>query len=338
MNLKILLAFLGGAALASGIAYLAVRPDVKPVTRTIYVQPVQPQPSEQQAHAVSATQSSSPLAPPVEQVERPIYKQPVRKEAAVPVAKPVAKTLAMAATPASPAPAPAPVSAVQPTSPPPSNPEPAGAITSASRSFPEPAPEPAKVEPAPEPAKLESAKVEPVQPHTVTLAAGTHLAVRIGENLSTHRNKQGDSFTATLAEPLTIDDFVIAERGSRCEGRVVESDPGGRVKGVARLSLELTGIHTSDGQRIRVRTEPFAKDAPTSRREDAAKVGGGAALGAIIGAVAGGGKGAGIGAAAGGAAGAGDVAMTRGKPAEISVETRVSFRVQEPVTITERLQ
>lgn len=44
------------------------------------------------------------------------------------------------------------------------------------------------------------------------------------------------------------------------------------------------------------------------------------------------------GAAAGGAAGAGDVVLTRGKPAEIPVETRVSFRVQEPVTITERLQ
>jgi hypothetical protein len=51
----------------------------------------------------------------------------------------------------------------------------------------------------------------------------------------------------------------------------------------------------------------------------------------------GGGKGAGIGAGAGGAAGAGDVLLTRGKPAEIPVETRVSFRVQDSVTITERL-
>jgi hypothetical protein len=172
----------------------------------------------------------------------------------------------------------------------------------------------------------------------VTLAAGTQLSVRIGETLSTQRNKPGDTFLATLAEPLTIDDFVIAERGSRCEGRVVEADAGGRVKGVARIGVELTGIHTSDGQKVRIRTASFAKEAQSSRREDAAKVGGGAALGAIIGAIAGGGKGAGIGAAAGGAAGAGDVVLTRGKPAEIPVETRVSFRVQEPVTITERLQ
>jgi len=40
---------------------------------------------------------------------------------------------------------------------------------------------------------------------------------------------------------------------------------------------------------------------------------------------------------AGGAAGTGDVLLTRGKPAEIPVETRVSLKVQDSVTITERL-
>ncbi len=83
-----------------------------------------------------------------------------------------------------------------------------------------------------------------------------------------------------------IDGFVIAERGSRCEGRVVESDPGGRVKGLAHLEVELTSLHTSDGQRIKIRTASIGKDAETSRRQDAEKVGGGAALGAIIGAIA----------------------------------------------------
>jgi hypothetical protein len=29
--------------------------------------------------------------------------------------------------------------------------------------------------------------------------------------------------------------------------------------------------------------------------------------------------------------------LTRGKPTEIPVETRLTFRVQEPVTITEKL-
>ena len=55
-----------------------------------------------------------------------------------------------------------------------------------------------------------------------------------------------------------------------------------------------------------------------------------------VGAVAGGGKGAGIGAAAGGAAGAGGILLTRGRAATPPTETRLSFRLQKAVTITER--
>jgi len=36
-------------------------------------------------------------------------------------------------------------------------------------------------------------------------------------------------------------------------------------------------------------------------------------------------------------AGTADVLLTRGQAAEIKVETRVSFKVQDSVTITERL-
>ena len=43
MNPKILLAFLGGAAMASGIVYMAVKPESSPVTKTLYVEPAQPQ-------------------------------------------------------------------------------------------------------------------------------------------------------------------------------------------------------------------------------------------------------------------------------------------------------
>jgi hypothetical protein len=163
------------------------------------------------------------------------------------------------------------------------------------------------------------------------------LPVRIGETLSSARNQPGDTFLATLTQPLVIDGWIIAERGARLEGRVVEASQAGRVKGASRLSISIVRLATADGQNIRIRTELFVKDAASSTGIDAAKIGGGAAIGAIIGAIAGGGKGAAIGAGAGGAVGAGDVLLTRGKPAEIPVETRVSFRVQDSVTITERL-
>jgi hypothetical protein len=172
----------------------------------------------------------------------------------------------------------------------------------------------------------------------VTLSAGTLLPVRLGETLTSEKSKDGDAFTATLDRPLVIDGFVVAERGARLEGRVVEADRAGKVRGVSHLAIELVRLTTADGQRINLRTEPFHKDGQAERSRDAAKIGAGAAIGAAIGAIAGGGRGAAIGAGVGGAAGTGTVLATRGQPAELPVETRISFRVNDAVTITENLR
>ena len=197
-------------------------------------------------------------------------------------------------------------------------------------------PEPPAAAPA-SPAPVEAeAPAPPPPPRKVTLAAGTLIPARTIEALSSDRNQAGDTFTATLDQPLVVDGLVIAERGAHLEGKVVRAERAGRVKGVSDLAIELTQLNLSDGQRVEIETETFEKHGDTSKREDAAKVGAGAALGAIIGAIAGGGKGAGIGAAAGGAAGAGDVLVTRGKAAELKPETRINFRMRNSVTITER--
>jgi hypothetical protein len=202
---------------------------------------------------------------------------------------------------------------------------------------PEPPPVPAPViVPDPPPPPPAETRLEPPQPRTVTIASGTLVNVRLGETISSERNRQGDSFMATLDEPLVVDGLVIAEKGSRANGRIVDLVEAGRVKGLAHLSLELADVMLSDGQRIDLRTARFEKEGPSSKTEDAQKVGIGAAIGAAIGAIAGGGKGAAIGAASGGAAGGGVVAATRGKPAVLPAETKISFRVEQPVTITER--
>ena len=172
----------------------------------------------------------------------------------------------------------------------------------------------------------------------MTIPAGTLITVRLAETLTTERQQTGDVFLATLDQPLVADGFAIAERGAKVKGTVAESQQSGRVRGLALISLQLTSLQTSDGQEVRITTERFSKQAEKSTGDDAKKVGIGAALGAAIGAIAGGGKGAAIGAGVGGAAGAGTVAATRGKPAELPVETRLTFRLAEPVTITERLQ
>ena len=175
------------------------------------------------------------------------------------------------------------------------------------------------------------------EPHKVTLNAGMLLPVRLVDGLSSERNAPGDAFLATLDKELVVDGFVIAERGARVEGRVVASDPGGKVKGVAGIAVELTRLDTSDGQSVAIETDSFERHAEPARGDDAEKVVAGAVIGAAIGAAAGGGKGAAIGAGVGGGAGAGDVMLTRPKPATLPSETRIAFRLRAPLTLTERL-
>jgi hypothetical protein len=191
------------------------------------------------------------------------------------------------------------------------------------------------VQPVPEPPAPEPPPAPPA-PRQVTLTAGTLIPARTIEGLSSDRNQAGDGFTATLDAPLVVNGLVIAERGAHLEGKVVQADKAGRVKGVSELSIELTQLTTSDGQHVPIETESFIKHGQTSKKEDAAKIGGGAALGAIIGAIAGGGTGAAIGTAVGGAAGTGAVIGTRGKAVAIAPETRISFRLKSAVTLTER--
>ncbi len=208
-------------------------------------------------------------------------------------------------------------------------------------SSPEPAPPaPAVNEDPVQPAPQVIPAVQPVQqpqPHVVTLQPGMNLAIRLGETLSTDHNYTGDTFRGTLESPIIMDGFIIADKGSKVLGRIVNAEKAGRMEGVANLTLALTEINTTDGQRVRIETSTYGRKGQSSTGEEAAKIAGGAALGAIIGAVAGGGKGAAIGAGAGGAAGTGAVLIGHPKPAVLPIETRLSFRLATPVTITEKM-
>lgn len=168
------------------------------------------------------------------------------------------------------------------------------------------------------------------------LDTGTTLRVRTTNTLSTKSAQSGEGFTASLEEPLVDGDWVIAPKGSTVRGTVVESDSGGRVKGVATLAIRLTQLETADGQTIDISSSTFATEAQTTKKKDAVKVGIASGVGAAIGAIAGGGKGAAIGAGVGAGAGTGAVLATQGDAAVIPSETVVNFTLREPVTITKR--
>ena len=170
---------------------------------------------------------------------------------------------------------------------------------------------------------------------TATFPAGTSIVIRTMTTLSTKTVQAGETFAGSLEQPLVDGTWVIAPKGADVRGKVVESDPGGRVKGRAKLAIRLTQIETADGQKIDVDSSVYAVEARSTKKKDAVKVGVGSALGAAIGAIAGGGGGAAKGAAVGAGAGAGAVVATRGDPAEIAGESVVSFKLRNDVIIAE---
>jgi hypothetical protein len=159
----------------------------------------------------------------------------------------------------------------------------------------------------------------------------------VGEKLSTDHNYVGDTFRGVLDSPIVMDGFIIADRGSKVLGQIVRADKPGKFEGLAELSLTLTEINTTDGQRVVIHTNESLRKGASNTSQEVIKMAGGAAIGAIIGAIAGGGKGAAIGAGAGGAAGTGAVLLGHGKPAVIENESRLSFELAEPTVITEKL-
>ena len=174
-------------------------------------------------------------------------------------------------------------------------------------------------------------------PSHLTIPAGKFINVRVDQPLSSDRNQQGDYFSATLMDPIVVDGIVVAQRGQRVSGRVVEVDKGGRASGVARLGLEITELTAVDGQQLPVQTQFISRNAPSTVGRDAGVVAGTTALGAAIGAAAGWGTGAAIGAGAGAAAGIAGVLLTRGAPAVVFPETPLTFRIQQAVNVnTER--
>jgi hypothetical protein len=309
--MRILLAFLLGAAIATGVVWFVVKRENPPAQRAPVVSatlPATPAPvtPEPKPAAVAEVVAPAKPKPAPARVTRSSSRELVARQE-TPQVEPLPSPTPEPAQPATPAPAP----------------EPAQPATSVAQLEPPPAP------PPPPP---------PPEPKQVILTRGTLLTVRLAESLSSERVQAGDAFSATLDQPLVVEGFVIAERGARVQGTVISAEQAGRTKGLAQLSLQLTQLNTADGQKIPIRTEALVREGPKSVGNDAAKVGVAAGLGAAIGAIFGGGRGAAIGAGAGGAAGAGTVMTTRGKPAVLPVETRLSFRIKDAVTVTEKLR
>ena len=166
----------------------------------------------------------------------------------------------------------------------------------------------------------------------IELPAGTNIVVRMIEGVDSDTARVGQTFAASLDEPVMLNGESAIPRGADVVVKLVDSKESGKLTGRSELTLDLVSVKV-DGRMVDINTQTVSRES-SSRGERTAKVAGGtAAVGAIIGAIAGGGKGAAVGAAAGGAAGAGAEVVTKGQRVKIPSETRLTFVVDTPVRI-----
>lgn len=174
----------------------------------------------------------------------------------------------------------------------------------------------------------------PPIPAQITIPAGSYLTVRINQQLSSDHNQPGDAFSATLVRPVVANGVVVAEPGQTLGGRVTQVQKSGHIEGLAKLGVELTDLPLVDGQNIPIKTTFVSRTANSTVGRDAAGVAGATGLGAAIGAAADWGRGAAIGAGAGAAVGIIGVLVTRGQPSVIFPEQVLTFKLEQPLTIS----
>jgi BON domain len=169
-------------------------------------------------------------------------------------------------------------------------------------------------------------------PQPIVVPAGTVLVVTLGQALGSKTSQTGQTFIATLAQPVSIDGRAAIPKGSTVNGTVVTAKEKGKIKGEGQLSLTLRTI-TVRGQNYPIQTGLLDSTIKGKGKRTAATTGGGAAGGALIGGIAGGGKGAGIGALVGAGVGLIGGAATGNKQIELPAETALSFTLSDALTL-----
>jgi hypothetical protein len=180
-----------------------------------------------------------------------------------------------------------------------------------------------------------------------TVASGQVLRARLNNTLSSKTARAGDTFTATVTEPVYSDNGVmVIPVGSTLTGRVSSVQPAQKGGKPGTIDVSFVGLRTPNGTRKVINgtlTELDAKNAQTDSEGTASGnkmknrklifIGGGGAGGAVLGAAIGGGKGALIGGLLGAGAGLLGERMTKGGEAEVRSGTEFGVYLNQAVSL-----
>jgi len=184
----------------------------------------------------------------------------------------------------------------------------------------------------PEPTQVKSEPVAPVA-RQVSVPKGTPVSIRMIDAVDSATAHVGETFKASLDSPIVVDNETVFPRGAEVYVKLTKVESAGRLSGKSELQLQLDRIFLGDKSYM-LESNTFENSGASQGTRTARSAGLGAAIGAAIGAISGGGKGAIIGGATGAGAGAGVEAVRKGEQIRVDSETRLDFRLENPVDVT----
>jgi len=167
---------------------------------------------------------------------------------------------------------------------------------------------------------------------SITIPDNTAMDVTLNTALASDTSRVEQRVDGTLASPVVIDGVTVIPTGSALRGHVTNVDDSDKIKGRAELGFRFTTL-TVGSVTYDIDTKPLGYVAESTKKDDAVKIGVGAAAGAVIGAIAGGKKGAAIGTAVGAGAGTGVVLATDGKEIRLAEGRKLKVSLTNPLTI-----
>ena len=162
---------------------------------------------------------------------------------------------------------------------------------------------------------------------------GTELDVRLEQALSSDTAQVEDRFEATTVVDLRENGRVLIPAGSRVRGVVTAVKNAGRLERKGELQLSFDQI-TVNGRKFPIRGTVTQALEAGGYRDDAEKIGTGAAVGAILGGILGGVRGAITGVLIGGG---GVVAATEGEDVNLAPGTILRMRLDQDVNVARAL-
>jgi hypothetical protein len=189
-------------------------------------------------------------------------------------------------------------------------------------------------------------KVAPA-PRLFSVPAGTRFRARINDTLSSKTARVGQTFTATVAEPVySSTGALVVPEGSTLTGRVDAVRPAAKGGKPGTIDVSFRRLRTPNGTSRVINgtmTDLQSDDAKTDTEGTASGdrmkhrklifIGGGGAGGAILGAAIGGGKGALIGGLLGAGGGYLGQKLTKGEEAEVRSGTEFGVYLNQAISL-----